>query len=174
MVDPEDNYPLLPVRFIPQWELPAWADEELSREMPTLRSRGEDQNLEYMLKYPDQAQDLGKEIAAFASSGGGCILLGVGNKGELIGLEQMDSAGERDALVRRIEGLTHGLIKPGVTPFIAFALELGKIILCITVPPSEGVVYYCKNTPYIRHLTESRPAEPEEVKRILSRSRNDE
>jgi hypothetical protein len=49
-------------------ETPPWADEQLSKDLPHLRARGENQDLEYMESFPQNMRDLGKEIAAFATS----------------------------------------------------------------------------------------------------------
>ena len=48
--------------------IPEWADKTLSLEMPKLRAKGESQDLEYKENFPEQTRDLGKEIAAFATS----------------------------------------------------------------------------------------------------------
>ncbi len=144
-------------------DIPAWADARLSVELGVLRARGEGQGLEYMAQFPEQARDLAKEIAAFATSNPGTILLGVSNEGDLIGLDGCDDAIERDKLVRRLEGVCNGTIRPSITPEVRFAVESGKVVLAIVVPKGPQPVYYCNKTPYIRHITESRPGEPHEI-----------
>lgn len=72
--------------------VPEWANERLSSELAVLRARGESQNLEYMVVFPQQARDLGKEIAAFATSNAGVILLGVSDEGDLVGLNEISDA----------------------------------------------------------------------------------
>ena len=62
---------------------PEWVDQRLSAELSVLRARGENQDLEYMEKFPEQARELGKEVAAFATSNPGIVLLGVNNAGDL-------------------------------------------------------------------------------------------
>ena len=94
----------------PRSPLPGGADEEVSRQLPTLRSRGEGQHIEYMRSFPEQARDLGKEIAAFASSGGGRILIGVEDDGSLRGVLQIEDPAERDRLVKRVEGICRGTV----------------------------------------------------------------
>ena len=42
------------------------------------------------------------------------------------------------------------------------------VVLVVNVPNGRQPVYYCSNTPYVRHLTESRPAEPHEVLELIS------
>lgn len=147
-------------------ELPLWIDERLSAELPVLRARGEGQDLEYMEGFPTQARDLAKEIAAFATSNPGVILLGVANNGDLVGLSA-STPEQRDSLVRRIEGICRGTVQPAITPTVAFAVEDDKVVLVIRVPKGLEPVYYCGNVPYVRHLTESRPAEPHEVVQLI-------
>ena len=151
-------------------DYPRWVDERLSAEIPVLRARGEGQDLEYMQSFPQQARELGKEIAAFATSNSGLILLGVDNNGDLMGLKDVGTVEERDRLIRRVEGVCRGTVKPAITPSLAFALDSKRVLLAIRVPKGSQAVYYCKNIPYVRHVTEARPAEPHEVVDLISRS----
>jgi len=144
-------------------EIPDWADESLSRDLPVLRSRGESQELEYKSEFPSNARDLGKEIAAFSSSNSGTILLGVADSGDLVGLPECDSPEGRDLIIRRLAGISKGTVKPSITPTAKFAVEDGLVVLVIVVPKGSQPVYYSSNTPYVRHLTQACPAEPHEV-----------
>lgn len=144
-------------------DVPSWADEGLSRDLPVLRSRGESQELEYKAEFPSNTRDLAKEIAAFASSNTGTILVGVDDTGELVGLSECSSLEGRDQLIRRLEGISKGTVKPSITPTAKFAVEDGKVVLAILVPKGAQPVYYSSNTPYVRHLTQACPAEPHEV-----------
>ena len=76
--------------------IPEWADQELSKDLPVIRSRGENQDIEYMEKFPENARELAKEIAAFATSNTGTILIGVSDSGDLVGLEEANSLEGRD------------------------------------------------------------------------------
>ena len=58
---------------------PEWADDQWSKDLPVLRARGENQDLEYMESFPQTARDLAREIAAFATTNQGTILIGVSN-----------------------------------------------------------------------------------------------
>lgn len=143
--------------------IPAWADERLSSDLSVLRARGESQELEYKEAFPQQAQDLAKEIAAFATSNTGTILLGVSDCGDMVGLEDGLTANGRDRLLQRLEGICTGTVKPSVTPTVKFAVEAGKVVLVVVVPKGSQPLYYSRNIPYIRHLTGARPAEPHEI-----------
>jgi hypothetical protein len=141
----------------------------LAQDLPALRARGEGQSIEYMRGFPEQARELAKEIAAFASSNAGTILIGVGDDGSLVGLEPVPvSPADRDQLLRRVEGICHGVIKPAVTPTVRFASEGTRVVMVVDVPKGREPVYYCQNIPYVRHLSQSRPAEPTEVVALVS------
>ena len=138
-----------------------WIDAALSKEMPLLRDRG--QHLEFMERCPENGYELGKEIAAFASSNPGTILIGVADDGSLAGNEEVATPEGRDRLCRRIKGVCSGNVRPAITPMVKFARgrcgsRAGHRGSCGTQP-----VYHCKHTPYVRHNSQSRPAEPHEV-----------
>lgn len=149
-------------------EFPQWADELLSRDLPILRSRGESQDMEYKVDFPENTRDLGKEIAAFASSNSGTILIGVSDSGDLVGLPSCKTPEGRDQIIQRLEGISKGTVKPAITPIARFAVEGDAIVLVLTVPKGTQPVYYSSNIPYVRHLTEARPAEPHEVIETVS------
>ena len=140
-----------------------WIDEALSGELPLLRDRGEGQHLEFMERYPENGYELSKEIAAFASSNPGTILIGVADDGSLTGLDGVETPEARDRLCRRIEGVCSGNVRPSITPVVKFAQQDDAVVLAIEVPRGTQPLYYSKNTPYVRHLSQSRPAEPHEV-----------
>ena len=119
-----------------------WIDEALSRELSLKRDRGEGQHLEFMGSYPENGHELSKEIAAFASSNRGTILIGVADDGSLEGLADMDTPEGRDLLCRRIEGVCHGNVRPAITPVIKFAREENAIVLAIEVPRGDQPIYY--------------------------------
>jgi ATP-dependent DNA helicase RecG len=143
--------------------IPNWADEVLSRDLPVLRARGESQELEYKSEFPENTRDLGKEIAAFASTNTGTILIGVSDAGDLIGLHECNTPKGRDQIIGRLEGITKGTVKPSITPIAKFAVEGNAVVLVIVIPKGAQPIYYSNYTPYIRHLTQARPAEPHEI-----------
>lgn len=149
-------------------KLPNWVDEQLSNDLPILRSRGEGQHLEFKEMFPQNTRDLAKEIAAFATSNQGTILIGVSDSGDLKGINGAEDQKERDSILKRLEGICRGTVKPAITPIAKFAYENELVVLVINVPHGKQPVYYSGNTPYVRHLTESRPAEPHEVIDLIS------
>ena len=145
----------------------AWADPESSRQIPIFRAQGEGQSLEFMKEFPANTRELAKEIPAFATSNSGTILIGVDNSGECVGLSNVVAAVDRDSLLRRVEGICHGPVKPSITPRATFVQEAGRTVLMLTIPKGSQPVYYANGVPYLRHITSSRPAEPHEVIELI-------
>jgi ATP-dependent DNA helicase RecG len=73
-------------------------------------------------------------------------------------------------LLRRVEGICKGPVKPAITPAAAFARHGQQIVLMLTIPKGSQPIYYSNHIPYVRHLTSSRPAEPHEVIELVLRS----
>lgn len=124
---------------------------------------GEDARSEFKEEFPKQGHSLGREIAAFATSGGGTIFLGVSDASVVVGLAGLDDAQARSDFRERIEGMARA-VRPMVTPRVSY-LDYGGAVLCIvTVPDGDEPVYYYDHRPYLRAGSQSRPAEPDEVK----------
>ena len=66
---------------------------------------GEGQQYEFKEAFPEQAHNLGTEIAAFATSGGGTIFLGVSDASAVIGLVGLGDAESRSDFRERVEGI---------------------------------------------------------------------
>jgi hypothetical protein len=147
--------------------LPPWADAGLSAELTTLCAAGEGQHLEYKASFPPNIQDLAKEIAAFATSGKGQILVGVDRSGAVVGLSGIASAAERDLLLQRIQGICSGVVAPSISIGSGFAVTGNTTILVLNIPKGPEPIYYVKGRPYLRHITESRLAEPHEVVQLV-------
>lgn len=145
----------------------SWADSKLSSELPVLRAQGENQNLEFIREFPGNMREFAKEVAAFATSNPGLILIGVGDDGSLVGIDDVETAEARDNLVRRVEGVCRGPVKPTITPNVAFAIENSRVVLVVRVPKGPQPFYSCNNVPYVRHVREARPAEPHEIVELV-------
>lgn len=143
-----------------------WIDDETSRQLPILCAQGEGQTLEYIREFPKQVRELAKEIAAFATSNSGTILIGVDDEGSCVGISA-ETALQRDELLRRLEGICVHAIKPSITPIAKFARDAERIVLVLSIPKGSQPVYYANDVPYVRHLTSSRPAQPHEVIELI-------
>jgi len=144
------------------------ACDELERDL----RQGESQSLEFKEEFPDQARDLAEVIASFATSNPGRIYLGIGKKGDIVGIKRvaaLTDARSKDEYQRRIEGTT-GQVNPRVRVKVTFMEKDSKVVVRIDVPKGIEPVYYVGGIPYLRDLTSSRRATPEEVKELHSRS----
>lgn len=129
----------------------------------------EAEHVEFKVRFPDQARDLAKEIAAFGSQdGGGGIFLGVSNSGEVVGLEGLHSYEERDKLRNRISQLASKSVKPGIDVTVYFIPYGETHVAKVWVARGPEPIYYVDGTPYVRDKDSSRPATPEEVKQRVS------
>ncbi len=127
--------------------------------------RGESFKVDFKREFPQQASDLSKSIASFASSSGGRIYIGVDNDGTVIGsdIKSVDDLIAFDKWQKRIEG-TCGSVSPRIRVSVDFIKRQGKVIVVIDVPKGSEPIYFVNGIPYLRHLTSSRIASPEEVR----------
>lgn len=154
--------------------MPLWADNELSQNLESIIGAGEKQDVEFKSQYPAQASDLAKEIAAFATSNDGTIILGVGDEGEILGLDQCNNQKGRADLVSRIEGICTNIVRPTAFAELSFAIVESKTLLVISVKKGRAPIYYSKFVPYLRQLTAARPMAPDEVvEHVLAWDDND-
>ena len=142
--------------------IPQWADTQLSANLPSVRDTGENSKVEFKEQFPDQAHRLAKELAAFGTSDGGVLYIGIKDNGDLLGIDALDGD-SRDKAVERAHGII-STIKPDLLAKILFAVENDKPVLAISVPPQQEPVFYYEGRPYIRDGRRSRPAKPDEVK----------
>ena len=129
----------------------------------------ESERMEYKSQMID---DIYKEVIAFANTDGGVIYLGVDDKGNLIGIENVDETYTR---------LTNGIrdaIAPDVTMFVRYVLQDNKVIQ-IEVAEGSYKPYYLKSKGmkptgvYVRQGTSSVQASPEQIRRMIKESDGD-
>lgn len=118
---------------------------------------------------PDLQRDLAKHIAAFATGGGGILLIGVRDDGAISGISGADSIAGRDRWRKAIFAASRS-VKPAIIVAPEFLDVGGLVVLAVRVPHGAEPVYYVANRPYIRDGQASRPAEPDEVKALYMRS----
>ena len=157
-------------RLRPRRELKSGLAYPRNSDISELISEGEGQTIEFKRQYPNKSDDLAKEIAAFGTTNPGVILLGVANNGEVVGIDDIDTAEGLDRLKLRVEGITSNVIIPSLTVRIRSEEVDQKYIAILEVPNGPEPVYYTKNgVPYIRHGSLSRPANPMEVYALIKR-----
>lgn len=129
----------------------------------------ESERIEYKSQMID---DIYKEVIAFANTDGGTIYLGIDDKGNLIGIENVDETYTR---------LTNGIrdaIHPDVTMFVRYVLQDNKVIR-IEVNEGSSKPYYLKSKGlkptgvYVRQGTSSVPASPEQIRQMIKESDGD-
>lgn len=128
----------------------------------------EGQGLEFMEDIPKNTSELAKEIAAFATSNPGTIYLGITDDGKKKGVNLNGKTIKKikDELQNRIGGITQKTIKPPIQVTIDFIEDMNKLFVKINVPKGIKPVYYSNNIPYIRNLTNSEPATPDQVEEL--------
>jgi len=143
-----------------------WASQDGNQIAARLLMSGESATVEFKECIPDQADKITKEIAAFATSGGGAILLGVNNQGVVVGLG--DHSFEcREKIADRITGIVNAMnpVPEGIEHFECYVNS--HFVYLIQIPRQEEPAFYYRDTIYLRDQKCSRPAKPEEVKKLF-------
>lgn len=129
----------------------------------------ETENIEFKSQFTD---NLYKEVIAFANTNGGVIYIGVDNKGNVVGIDDVD-----ETYTRITNGIRDAII-PDVTMFIKYSVQDNKVI---NISVGEGAYkpYYLKskglkpNGVYVRQGTSSVPASPEQIRNMIKDSDGD-
>jgi len=144
---------------------------ELLRDLEHDLVKGESQSVEFKEEFPENANDLAKEIASFATTNAGRVYIGIDDDGNIVGLKEisdMTYAKAKDDYQRRIQGVTQG-IDPPVRVSVEFIEKDARIVARIDVPKGSEPTYYVNGRPYVRDLSVSRLARAAEVKELHSR-----
>ena len=129
----------------------------------------ESERIEYKAQMID---DIYKEVIAFANTDGGIIYIGIDDKGNLIGIDNVDETYTR---------LTNGIrdaIAPDVTMFVRYILQENKVIQ-IEVGEGSYKPYYLKSKGmkpsgvYVRQGASSVQASPDQIRRMIKDSDGD-
>ena len=116
---------------------------------------------------PDLQRDLARHIAAFATSGGGVLLIGVRDDGSIAGINGANTVEGRDRWHKAIYAASRA-VKPAIVVAPDFIEVNDLTVLVVRIPRGREPVYYFSNRPYIRDGQASRPAEPDEVKALYT------
>lgn len=123
----------------------------------------ESERIEYKSRMID---DIYKEVIAFANTDGGVIYLGIDDKGNLVGIDNVDETYTR---------LTNGIrdaIAPDVTMFVRYVLQDNKVIR-IEIGEGSYKPYYLKSKGmkptgvYVRQGASSVQASPEQIRQMI-------
>ena len=106
----------------------------------------------------EEPRKIAREIAAFATSAGGLVIVGVENDGRVTGCS--------DDLAR-FDGIASKGVEPRPLVEARRVQVQGVAVVAVRVYRGDAPVYYVDNRPYLRDGTTSRPASPEEVQKLI-------
>lgn len=109
-----------------------------------LIASGEGNNLEFKQSIPSKALELAEEICAFVNAAGGTILIGVNDKGEIVGVT-FDN--EKRSRLQNIIGN----INPAVDVQVHTAVVDGKPIVCLACPSGNKKPYLVSGSMIVRN-----------------------
>lgn len=113
--------------------------------------------------------DICKEVIAFANTKGGTIYIGVGNDGQVIGVDNADR------VILQVNNMIRDSIKPDITMFVAYETinPENKPVISITVQKGTDRPYYLgskglkPNGVYVRNGTSSDPATDTAIRKMI-------
>ncbi len=114
-------------------------------------------------------EDIKKEVIAMANGIGGVIYIGVGDNGDVIGIDNADE------VIRRVSNTVRDAIKPDVTMFVRYntITEDGKTIIAVEVQSGTNKPYYLHakglrpEGVYVRQGTSSVPASDIVIRKMI-------
>ncbi|MEM8944504.1 MAG: ATP-binding protein [Planctomycetota bacterium] len=121
--------------------------------------------MEFKERIPEQKHELSKELAAFGSSGGGFLFVGINDNCQVIGIDA-PNGDDRDKQIRDMRGIVN-TVKPELSCRVGFATCEKRTVLFVEVAEQSEPLFYYQGKPYVRVETESRPATPDEVKECV-------
>ncbi len=102
--------------------------------------KGEGKKTEFKRELPS-SEKIAKTLVSFANIGGGRLIVGVSDNGEIVGINDLDITSQMD----RISNIIHDLVHPVIIPDIyTFNIE-DKILLIVEVFPSPIKPHFLKN-----------------------------
>lgn len=129
--------------------------------------KGETYNVEFKREFPNNADSLGQNIASFATSNPGFIYVGIDKNGVFYRNPDLETPEGKDEFQQRVIGVV-GKVKPVPDVKVKFLeMDSGEgVIARITVTKGYKPIYYYNGIPYVRYLSESRPATPDEAEEL--------
>jgi hypothetical protein len=140
-------------------------------DLTELVSRGEGAQLEYKQKLPDtpgEKRTVFKTVVAFANGSGGTVVFGVGDGGEIVGIE-----GDLQRARRRLTDLVRDVVTPPLSARVDTVTLDGRHLFVLKVPVASGVLHALTidaNKPeyYVRRDATTFYARPEELAAIIA------
>lgn len=147
-------------------------------DLRTLIQRGENQRTEFKAAEADSA-DIARAIVAMANSGGGSILLGVGDDGDLLGLwyaqpshitRHIRTMPDLSAWRQWVVNVSRHNCEPAVPIGLEHIAIEGRDILVVHVPDGRDKPYRANGRVYMRIDKDVHEATREEVSQLLFES----
>ncbi|RMH38835.1 MAG: ATP-binding protein [Gammaproteobacteria bacterium] len=127
-----------------------------------LIQQGESETVEFKKEFPSSASDIAKEVAAFANNKGGLLFIGVGDQGNIVGIEQPDK------VIQRIVGVVRQC-DPPLQPQIKIEYFESKSIVVVQVS-KHNVPVAVDGKFYIRVGTSAVAATSRDLTKLLVRN----
>jgi ATP-dependent DNA helicase RecG len=126
-----------------------------------LIERGEDQGVEFK-QAASSAKDLAREIAAFANTSGGTIVIGVDDSGKVMGVKDFKKT---EQVITN--ALNHNC-RPSIQANISRVDVSGKTLAVVRIPEGAGKPYEANHVVYLRTGSSTRHASREEKQDIYA------
>ncbi len=150
----------------------------IEEELRALIGRGEDQRTEFKAAEADAA-DVARAIAALANSGGGTLLLGIGDDGSVLGLwyaqpphitHTIRTLPNLSAWRQFVVNVSRHNCEPAVPIVVEHVAIEGRDILAVHVPDGQDKPYRANGRVYVRIDKQVHEATREEVARLMVES----
>jgi ATP-dependent DNA helicase RecG len=136
-----------------------------AEEIKSLANSGKGYNVEFKLKLPGKVRELSEEVCAFANSEGGFLLIGINDKGQIIG-NTIDNP-KLSAIQNSIRE-----ISPAINVDI-YSVDIdGKSVWVIEVPSGKDKPYVLSGAIYLRESANTQKLTTAEEIRSFFQSSN--
>ena len=126
-----------------------------------MAKRGESYNVDFKVAIPQKVRDITEEVCSFANAAGGCVLIGVDDRGEIKGTSIDNS--KRSAIQDSI-----GEISPALHCDLYPVDVDGKEVWVIEVPAGRQVPYFFGGNVYVREGANSQKlTNAEEIRELF-------
>ncbi len=115
-----------------------------AKEVETLIQQGEGYNVEFKQSIPSKASDLAEEICAFANAAGGVLIIGVNDKGNIVGVSLDNTAKSR------LQNILNA-VEPAFPAQMQEVEIQGKKLLCIECPSGKEKPYTVSGSIIVRN-----------------------
>ena len=126
--------------------------------------KGEDLHTEFKERLPDN-ESLAKSLACFANADGGQLILGVGDKGDIVGIADVDEA------LQKIDDIATSRCEPPLSVMSDTLLIDKKTVIIVNIPKGAQRPYRTGSGRfYLRSGSRCRQASWDEVRRLYQTS----